>query len=175
MVMQNHWPSYRGQRRSRGFVFCFFWWCEYFFMAVKIISRMQPWESYLAVLNWIFTLLKSKRRRNWNSRTFLDCQGTGQIFQLCGCEWQMSGRGHLPWAYRDAAVPRTTAQTPERHKPRWHFSESGTTFALDIERLFGCGFFFFLRETFSGESKNLLKAGAGRKSMKSGSPSARQP
>lgn len=38
----------------------------------------------------------------------------------------MSGWGHLPWAYRDAAVPRTTAQTPERQKSKvallrlWH-------------------------------------------------------
>lgn len=31
-------------------------WYEYFFMAVKIISQMQTWESYLAVLNWIYTL-----------------------------------------------------------------------------------------------------------------------
>lgn len=36
--------------------FFFFSGVNIFFMAVKIISRMQTWESYLAVLNWIFTL-----------------------------------------------------------------------------------------------------------------------
>lgn len=38
------------------FFLFFFQWCEYFFMAVKIISRMQHGKIYLAVLNWIFTL-----------------------------------------------------------------------------------------------------------------------
>lgn len=105
-----------------------------FFYSSENHFLISTWEELFSSfeLDSYFTLQKSERRRNWNSLTFLDYWGASQIFQHCGYEWQASSLGHLPWAYRSAAVPRTTVQTPEIWKPRWHLSEFDITFALNM-------------------------------------------
>lgn len=101
---------------------------------MKIIFQMQTSESYLAVLNWIFTLhsRKVKGEETGTHKHFRTIKELVRFFGFVVVSGKCLAGSTCP-GLTDMQLFHAQLLKPQKdEKPRWHFSEFGTTFALDI-------------------------------------------